>query len=255
MACDISWKSKMTKLSDENVLLKSQVESVVQERKNIKLEFQKQFNSIKTTRVQHQQEVNKLVKHVNQKTYAYVDVRAKNQDLLITISELKAKFAAQVKNVNTKFDKSATLEKLVCVTPLNKNKDLIATIVSKDIERIRKFFNVPDEIDEIVQPLIPEPIHTTPPNDDYVAPATKSILDELLEEFGDEILNVATIYEEADPTKDLKELERLLAMRPQSNFTEIQVDKDIISLGRLKHAKLILGYRDACEIRIRLIPC
>ncbi|GJY02114.1 hypothetical protein Tco_0360266 [Tanacetum coccineum] len=131
MACDISWKSKMTKLSDENVLLKSQVEYVVQERKNIKLEFQKQFNSIKTTRVQHQQEVNKLVKHVNQKTYAYVDVRAKNQDLLITISELKAKFAAQVKNVNTKFDKSATLEKLVCVTPLNKNKDLIATIVSK----------------------------------------------------------------------------------------------------------------------------
>ncbi|GJS53308.1 hypothetical protein Tco_0626670 [Tanacetum coccineum] len=92
----------------------------------------------------------------------------------------------------------------------------------KDVERIRKFFNVPDEIDEIVQPLIPEPIHTTPPNDDYVAPATKSILDELLEEFGDEILNVATIDEEADPTKDLEELERLLAMRPQSNFTKIQ---------------------------------
>ncbi|GJY37214.1 hypothetical protein Tco_0422592 [Tanacetum coccineum] len=93
-------------------------------------------------------------------------------------------------------------------------------ITVEDVERIRKFFNVPDEI---VQPLIPEPIHTTPPNDDYVAPATKSILDELLEEFGDEILNVATIYEEADPTKDLKELERLLAMRPQSNFTEIQL--------------------------------
>ncbi|GKB00743.1 hypothetical protein Tco_0828736 [Tanacetum coccineum] len=29
--------------------------------------------------------------HVNQKTYAYVEVRAQNQDLLITISELKAK--------------------------------------------------------------------------------------------------------------------------------------------------------------------
>ncbi|GKF03400.1 hypothetical protein Tco_0030323 [Tanacetum coccineum] len=80
-----------------------------------------------------------------------------------------------------------------------------------------------EEDDEIVQPLILEPIHTTPPNDDYVAPATKSILDELLEEFGDEILNVATIDEEADPTKDLEELERLLAMRLQSNFMEIQV--------------------------------
>ncbi|GJV43497.1 hypothetical protein Tco_1428033, partial [Tanacetum coccineum] len=74
------------------------------------------------------------------------------------------------------------------------------------------------------------PIHTTPPNDDYVAPATKSILDELLEEFGDKILNVATIDEEADPTMDLEELERLLAMRPQSNFYE-NSDRDITSLG------------------------
>ncbi|GKC06775.1 hypothetical protein Tco_0998385, partial [Tanacetum coccineum] len=43
-------------------------------------------------------------------------------------------------------------------------------IMVEDVERIRKFFNVPDEIDEIVQPVIPEPIHTTPPNDDYEAP-------------------------------------------------------------------------------------
>ncbi|GJV97379.1 hypothetical protein Tco_1548956 [Tanacetum coccineum] len=107
-------------------------------------------------------------------------------------------------------------------------------ITVEDVERIRKFFNVPDEIDEIVQPVIPEPIHTTLPNDDYVAPTTKLILDEPLEEFDDEILNVAMIDDEADfnPTKDLEEHERLLAMRPQSNFTEIQVDRDIISLGR-----------------------
>ncbi|GJV09114.1 hypothetical protein Tco_1346770 [Tanacetum coccineum] len=57
MACDNSWKSKMIKLSDENVLLKTQVESVVQERENIKLEYQKLFNSIKATRVQQQREV------------------------------------------------------------------------------------------------------------------------------------------------------------------------------------------------------
>ncbi|GJU15832.1 hypothetical protein Tco_1143798 [Tanacetum coccineum] len=51
------------------------------------------------------------------------------------------------------------------------------------------------------------------------------MLDELLEEFGDEILNVTIVDEETDfnPTKDLEELERLLAMRPQSNFTEIQI--------------------------------
>ncbi|GKC48514.1 hypothetical protein Tco_1071259, partial [Tanacetum coccineum] len=86
------------------------------------------------TRVQHQQEVNELIKNVNQKTYAYGDVRVKNQDLLMTISELKAKIklVEKGKYVNIKFDKPATLEKLICVTPLKKNKDVKANIVSKD---------------------------------------------------------------------------------------------------------------------------
>ncbi|GKE41770.1 hypothetical protein Tco_1469054, partial [Tanacetum coccineum] len=69
-------------------------------------------------------------------------------------------------------------------------------ITFEDIEWIRKFFNIPDEIDGIVQPLILEPIHTTPPNDEYVALASKSILDNLLEEFRDEILNVTTVDDE-----------------------------------------------------------
>ncbi|GJZ10645.1 hypothetical protein Tco_0545404, partial [Tanacetum coccineum] len=78
-------------------------------------------------------------------------------------------------------------------------------ITVEDVERIRKFFNVPADIDEIVQPLIPEPIHTTPPNDHY--------------------------EDDFNPTKDLEELERLLAEEPQSNFTKIQVDRDILSPG------------------------
>nr|GEV34949.1 hypothetical protein [Tanacetum cinerariifolium] len=45
------------------------------------------------------------------------------QKELVTCKELK--------NVNTKFDKSETLEKVICVTLLNKNKDLKAKIVSK----------------------------------------------------------------------------------------------------------------------------
>ncbi|GJT33301.1 hypothetical protein Tco_0923720 [Tanacetum coccineum] len=98
MACVVSWKLKMTNLSDENMLLKTQVQSTVQERENIKLEYQKLFNSVKATLVQNQQEVNELVENVNQKTYAYADVPAKNQDLLMTISELKAKLAEQAKN-------------------------------------------------------------------------------------------------------------------------------------------------------------
>ncbi|GJZ76057.1 hypothetical protein Tco_0640522 [Tanacetum coccineum] len=114
-------------------------------------------------------------------------------------------------------------------------------IMTEDVERIRNFFNILDEIDEIVQPVILELIHTTPPNDDYVAPATKSILDELLKEFGDEILNVAMIDEEADfnPTKDLEELERLLAMRPQSNLTEIHVHSVIINTKPFIHTQLM----------------
>ncbi|GJX65511.1 hypothetical protein Tco_0299854 [Tanacetum coccineum] len=48
------------------------------------------------------------------------------------------------------------------------------------------------------------------------APATKSILDDLLEEFGDKILNVTMVNEgaECSPNKDLDELERLLAKDP-----------------------------------------
>ncbi|GJX04293.1 hypothetical protein Tco_0190209, partial [Tanacetum coccineum] len=123
MACGVSWKSKLSTLNDENVLLKTQVDSVIQERENIKLEFQKLFNSIKATQTQHQKEVDELIIHVNQKTYAYADVCAQNQDLLMTISELKNKLRTieKGKNVNTKFDKSETLEKYVCVTPFNKN--------------------------------------------------------------------------------------------------------------------------------------
>ncbi|GJW13526.1 hypothetical protein Tco_0017659 [Tanacetum coccineum] len=132
MACDVSWKSKLSTINDENVLLKTQVDSVVKERENIKLEYQKLFNSIKATQTQHQKELDELIEHVNQKTYAYADVRAQNQDLLITISELKNKLQTvdKGKNVNTKFDKSETSRTLLCVTPLPKNIAVKAKKVS-----------------------------------------------------------------------------------------------------------------------------
>ncbi|GKC72630.1 hypothetical protein Tco_1118513 [Tanacetum coccineum] len=79
--------------------------------------------SLTTTRTQHKKELDKLIEHVNQKTYAYADVRAKNQDLLIIISKLKNKLQTvdKGKNVNTKFDKSETSRTLHCVTSLPKN--------------------------------------------------------------------------------------------------------------------------------------
>ncbi|GKB59154.1 retrovirus-related pol polyprotein from transposon TNT 1-94 [Tanacetum coccineum] len=133
MAYDVSWKSKLSTLNDENMLLKTQVDSVVQERENIKLEFQKLFNSIKATRSQNQKEVDELIENVNQKTYAYVDVRTQNQDLLMTIFELKNKLRTIKKGkiVNTKIDKFETLGKLVCVTPFNKTLENKAKNMSK----------------------------------------------------------------------------------------------------------------------------
>ncbi|GJX65066.1 hypothetical protein Tco_0299409, partial [Tanacetum coccineum] len=72
-------------------------------------------------------------------------------------------------------------------------------------------------------------------------PATKSILDELLEEFGDEILNVTMVDDEVDfnPTKDLEELERLLTQEPQSNFTKIQMHSVIINTKPFIHTQLM----------------
>ncbi|GJV28157.1 hypothetical protein Tco_1384605 [Tanacetum coccineum] len=129
-ACDISWKSKMEKLNDEKVSLAFQFDSLLKERENIKLEYQTLFNSIKTTQAQHQWEVNELIENVNQKTY-YVDVRSKNQHLLMIIYELKVKlkFVEKGKNVDIKFDRFAVLRKLICVRPMNKNKDLKSKIV------------------------------------------------------------------------------------------------------------------------------
>ncbi|GJX95079.1 hypothetical protein Tco_0349665 [Tanacetum coccineum] len=73
-------------------------------------------------------------------------------------------------------------------------------------------------------------------------PATKSILDELLEEFSDEILNVTMVDEEANfnPTRDIKELERLLAKYPHEEMgfeiqskplRAIQVDEEVACDG------------------------
>ncbi|GJT17319.1 hypothetical protein Tco_0876025 [Tanacetum coccineum] len=120
--CETSWISKMENIENENVSLEFKVQSLIKERENVKLEYQKLFDSIKKTRTQTQGEINELIEHVTQKTYAYAEVRAHNQDLLITISKLKAKLKndKKGKSVNTKFDKTNVSNKLVCVTPLNK---------------------------------------------------------------------------------------------------------------------------------------
>ncbi|GKB62790.1 hypothetical protein Tco_0918976 [Tanacetum coccineum] len=133
---DYSWISKMEKLKDENVSLDFTVQSLIKERDNVKLEYQKLFNSIKKTRSQTQTEMDELIAHVSEKTYAYGAIRAENQNLLITISELKTRLAnvEKGKSVNTKFDKTNGSQPLLCVTPLHKHVIQKKTNVQKSKE-------------------------------------------------------------------------------------------------------------------------
>ncbi|GKC60698.1 hypothetical protein Tco_1088296 [Tanacetum coccineum] len=71
------------------------------------------------------------------------------------------------------------------------NMDDIWDITGEDVESLRQLLTptvvreeepnndvvsisiqVPDVIDDVIQPLIPQTLHTTPPDKDYVAPAT-----------------------------------------------------------------------------------
>ncbi|GKC37372.1 gag-pol polyprotein [Tanacetum coccineum] len=74
-------KPRLEKLENENVSLDFKVQSLIKERDNVKIEYQKLFDSIKKTRSQTQKEMDELIVHVSEKTYAYGVIRAENQDL------------------------------------------------------------------------------------------------------------------------------------------------------------------------------
>ncbi|GJR92206.1 retrovirus-related pol polyprotein from transposon TNT 1-94 [Tanacetum coccineum] len=133
---DFSWISRIQKLEDENVSLDFKVQSLIKERDNAKMEYKKLFDSIKKTRSQTQKEMDELIAHVSEKTYAYGAIRAENQNLLVTISELKARMknGENGKSVNTKFDKTHGSQSFICVTPLNKNAFQKQTVVLKTKE-------------------------------------------------------------------------------------------------------------------------
>ncbi|GKE19254.1 retrovirus-related pol polyprotein from transposon TNT 1-94 [Tanacetum coccineum] len=90
----------MEKLKDENVSLDFTVQSLIKERDNGKLKYQKLFNSIKKTRSQAQTEMDELIAHVSEKTYVYGAIRAENQNLLVIISELKTRLENVEKGMN-----------------------------------------------------------------------------------------------------------------------------------------------------------
>nr|GEV14501.1 copia protein [Tanacetum cinerariifolium] len=120
---DYSWISKMEKLEHENVSLDFKVQSLIKECNNLKIEYQKLFDTIKKTRSQTQKEIDELIAHVSEKTYSYGAIRAENQNMLFIISALKTKFknVEKGKFVNTKFDTPNGFKTPLCVTPINKH--------------------------------------------------------------------------------------------------------------------------------------
>ncbi|GJZ90970.1 hypothetical protein Tco_0662897 [Tanacetum coccineum] len=87
----VDFQLKMEKLENENVSSEFKVQSLIKECDNVKIEYQKLFDSIKKTRYQTQKEMDELIVHVFEKTYAYGAICAENQNLLSTISELKTR--------------------------------------------------------------------------------------------------------------------------------------------------------------------
>ncbi|GJS12938.1 retrovirus-related pol polyprotein from transposon TNT 1-94 [Tanacetum coccineum] len=143
--CETSWISKMEKPENENASLEFKVQYLINEQENIKLEYQKLFDLIKKTRSQSQGEINELIEHVTQKTYAYAEVRAQNQDLLITISELKTKLknVEKGKSVNTKFDKNNVVQIVLwivdsgCSKHMTGDRSLLKNFVEKFMSTVR----------------------------------------------------------------------------------------------------------------------
>ncbi|GKC08140.1 hypothetical protein Tco_0999750 [Tanacetum coccineum] len=62
--------------------------------------------------------------------------------------------------------------------------------------------------DGVIQPLTPQTVHITPPDDDYVAPATSPTLDKQLNEFGKECSDITRVAEKenGNHVKDIQEL-------------------------------------------------
>ncbi|GJV16733.1 hypothetical protein Tco_1362056 [Tanacetum coccineum] len=62
--------------------------------------------------------------------------------------------------------------------------------------------------DHVMQPLTPQTVHITPPDDDYVAPATNPILDKQLNRFKKEFFDITRVAkkENCNPVNNVKEL-------------------------------------------------
>nr|GEV04270.1 copia protein [Tanacetum cinerariifolium] len=106
---------------------------------NVQREAENQ--KLKATRAKHQKEINEMFEDDTQKTYAFAKVRAQNQDLLMTIFELKSKLKTidNGKHVNTEFDISKPLGKLLWSTStIEKRQQHNANIIARGMYKINQ---------------------------------------------------------------------------------------------------------------------
>ncbi|GJR60600.1 hypothetical protein Tco_1502762 [Tanacetum coccineum] len=152
---DFSWISRIQKLEDENVSLDFKVQSLIKERDNAKMEYKKLFDSIKKTRSQTQKEMDELITHVSKKTYAYGAIRAENQNLLVTISELKARMKNGENGMNAtssvKRPKSRDSHVKTSVLDVSKNEaKKEAVYVRKNKQTYNTFANVVSNYENVI---------------------------------------------------------------------------------------------------------
>ncbi|GJU90535.1 hypothetical protein Tco_1302958, partial [Tanacetum coccineum] len=105
-------------------------------------------------------------------------------------------------------------------------------IIVKDVERLRLVhdkekivrkeehdYDIPLR-DGMMQPLTPQTVHITPPDDDYVTPTTCPTLDKQLNEFGNECSDITRVAKMVDdnPVKDIKELSDIINISDFETF-------------------------------------
>ncbi|GJR37056.1 reverse transcriptase domain-containing protein [Tanacetum coccineum] len=126
---DQSLHEHKSMINNRNEMLMIEMEKISNQSKDIQANFLKRIKILENDFQRSQvQSINFELKleHRKEKIACDISWKSKMEKL-----NAKLKTAEKGKNVNTNFNKAATLEKLICVTPLNKNRDLKAKMVPK----------------------------------------------------------------------------------------------------------------------------
>ncbi|GJZ57594.1 hypothetical protein Tco_0613088 [Tanacetum coccineum] len=87
----------------------------------------------------------------------------------------------------------------------------------------------------VVQPLTPHTVYITPPDDDYVAPATSPTLDKQLNELGKKYSDITRVAEKADgnPVKDITELSDIIKISDFKTFVQKLLHRVLAAMRKI----------------------